>query len=71
VDKPKDITLVADSNSNTTAEYIKQLEDDLLKLKIENTYLKELRRLRLEDEVRLREQLESSTASEENVLFLS
>lgn len=66
VDKPKDITLAADSNSNTTAEYIKQLEDDLLKLKIENAYLKELRRLRLEDEARLREQLESSTASEEN-----
>lgn len=48
VDKPKDIT--PDSNLNNTAEYIKQLEDNLLKLKIENAYLEELRRLRLEDE---------------------
>lgn len=66
VDKPKDITPATDSNSNNTAEYIKQLENDLLKSRIENAYLKELRRLRLEDEARLREQLESSTASEEN-----
>lgn len=50
---------------DTSAEHIKQLEDELLKLRIENAYLKELRRLRLEDEARLREQQESSTASEE------
>ena len=49
----------------TSAEHIKQLEDELLKLRIENAYLKELRRLRLEDEARLRERQESSTASEE------
>lgn len=36
---------------DTTAEHVKQLEDELLKLKIENAYLKELRRLRLEEEV--------------------
>jgi transposase len=66
MDKPKDIKPAIDINSNYTPEYIKQLEDDLLKLKIENAYLKELRRLRLEDKARLREQLESSTASEEN-----
>ena len=46
-------------------EYIKQLEDELLKLRIENAYLKELRRLRLEEEALLKKQRESSTASEE------
>ena len=50
---------------NVEAERLKQLEDENLKLRIENAYLKELRRLRLEDEARLREQQESSTASEE------
>ena len=39
---------------DTSAEHVKQLEDELLKLRIENAYLKELRRLRLEDEARLR-----------------
>lgn len=48
-----------------SAEHLKQLEDENLKLRIENAYLKELRRLRLEDEARLREQQGSSTASEE------
>lgn len=48
-----------------SAQQIKELEDELLKLRIENAFLKEVRRLRLEDEARLREQLESSTASEE------
>lgn len=50
---------------DTNAEYVKQLEDELLKLKIENAYLKELRRLRLEEEALLKKQRESSTASEE------
>lgn len=53
------------SEVDTSTEHIKQLEDENLKLRIENAYLKELRRLRLEDEARLREQRESSTASEE------
>ncbi|MFR3618026.1 IS3 family transposase [Hominilimicola sp.] len=35
---------------DTSAEHVKELEDELLKLRIENTYLKELRRLRLEEE---------------------
>ena len=51
---------------DTSAERVKQLEDELLKLRIENAYLKELRRLRLEEEALLRKQRESSTASEEN-----
>jgi transposase-like protein len=50
---------------DTSAEHVKQLEDQLLKLKIENAYLKELRRLRLEEEALLKKQRESSTASEE------
>jgi transposase len=50
---------------DTSAEHVKQLEDELLKLKIENAYLKELRRLRLEEEALLKKQRESSTASEE------
>ncbi len=33
---------------DTSAEHVKQLEDEVLKLRIENAYLKELRRLRLE-----------------------
>lgn len=52
-------------NFDTSTEHVKELEDELLKLRIENAYLKELRRLRLEDEARQREQLESSTISEE------
>ncbi len=51
---------------DTSAEHVKQLEDELLKLRIENAYLKELRRLRLEEEALLKKQRESSTASEEN-----
>ena len=51
---------------DTSAEHVKQLEDELLKLRIENAYLKELRRLRLEEEALLKKQRESSTASEES-----
>ena len=51
---------------DTSAEHVRQLEDELLKLRIENAYLKELRRLRLEEETLLKEQRESSTASEES-----
>ena len=51
---------------DTSAKRVKELEDELLKLRIENAFLKELRRLRLEEEALLRKQRESSTASEEN-----
>ena len=53
-------------SSQPSAEYVKQLEEELLKLRIQNAYLKELRRLRLEEETLLKKQRESSTASEEN-----
>lgn len=51
---------------DASAEHIKELEDELLKLRIENAYLKELRRLRLGEEALLKKQRESSTASEES-----
>lgn len=63
--------LKKDSKSNeeksvdTSAEYVKQLENENLKLRIENAYLKELRRLRLEEKVLLKKQRESSTVSED------
>ncbi len=51
---------------DTGAKHIKELEDELLRLRIENAFLKELRRLRLEDEAKTRELHELSTVSEEN-----
>ena len=62
----KNTTLEETVPVDTSAEHIKQLEDELLKLRIENAYLKELRRLRLEEEALLKKQRESSTVSEEN-----
>ena len=50
---------------DTSVEHIKELKDELLKLRIENAFLKELRRLRLEDEAKMRERRSSFTASEE------
>lgn len=57
---------VKESPNDTNTEHIKQLEDELLRLRIENAYLKELRRLRLEEEALLKKQRESFTASEDN-----
>ena len=51
---------------DTSAEHVRELEDELLKLRIENAFLKELRRLRLEDEAKMRERQESSAASEDS-----
>lgn len=59
--KPIEETVPVD----TSVEHVKELEDELLKLRIENAFLKELRRLRLEEEALLKKQRESSTASEE------
>ena len=57
---------VEESSVDTSAEHVKELEDELLKLRIENAFLKELRRLRLEDEENMRERHLSSTVSDEN-----
>lgn len=54
------------SNIDTSAEHVRELEDELLKLRIENAFLKELRRLRLEDEAKMREERESSVVSEDD-----
>ena len=66
MDNKKSSTPVETVPVDTGVERIKQLEDELLKLRIENAYLKELRRLRLEEEALLKKQRELSTASEEN-----
>ena len=69
LDKPKinDKSQVQEERVvDTSAEHVKELEDELLKLRIANAFLKELRRLRLEDEAKMRERHSSSTASEEN-----
>ena len=67
----KDIKIRTEQNEtdsvDTRAEYVKQLEDELLKLRIENAFLKELRRLRLEDEAKMKDLQESSTASEDSL----
>ena len=60
-DSAKDNTSI-----DTSAEHVKELEDELLKLRIENAFLKESRRLRLEDEAKMRERRELSPVSEDN-----
>ena len=55
-----------ETSVDTSAEHVRELEDELLKLRIENAFLKELRRLRLEDEAKTREQLGSSAVSEDD-----
>ena len=60
-DSAKDNTSI-----DTSAEHVKELEDELLKLRIENAFLKESRRLRLEEEAKMRERRESSPVSEDN-----
>ena len=66
LENKKKITSEETVSVDTSVEHIKRLEDELLKLRIENAYLKELRRLRLEEETLLKKQRESSTVSEEN-----
>lgn len=52
-------TIQSEKLDNKTAAYIKQLEDALLKARIENTYLKELTRLCLKENALLMEKRES------------
>lgn len=69
LDKPRIDSMVNKPEErvfDTSAEHVKELEDELLKLRIENAFLKELRRLRLEDEAKMREWRSSSAASEES-----
>lgn len=54
-------------SSVSESERIKELEKQVRYLEIENAYLKELRRLRLEEARVMKEQQESSTTSEEHL----
>ena len=57
--KNKSLPVNADNpDAAADKERIRQLEDELLKLRIENAYLKELRRLRLEEEALQRKRRE-------------
>lgn len=51
---------------DTSVEHVQELEDENLKLRIENAFLKELRRLRLEDEAKTRGLQKSSAVSEDH-----
>ena len=66
VSKPKESKSTTIESVSNNSEYLKQLEDENLKLRIENAYLKEVRRLRLEEETLLKKQRESSAASEDS-----
>lgn len=66
MDKEKLIREIEESGSDEQKELLKQLQEENLRLRIENAFLKESRRLRLEEEARLNELRESSTVSEEN-----
>jgi transposase len=57
---------VVSGDSNEQEDLLKQLQEENLHLRIENAFLKEARRLRLEEEDLLNELRESSTVSEEN-----
>ena len=65
VKKPKTASRPKLLTTKALEERIANLEEQLLHTKIENAYLKELRRLRLEEQQLLRKQRESSTASED------
>ena len=66
MDKEKIIREIEEGDSDEQKELLKQLQEENLRLRIENAFLKEARRLRLEEEDLLRKQRESSTASGEN-----
>ena len=66
MDTEKIIQEINGGDSDEQKELLKQLQEENLKLRIENAFLKEVRRLRLEEEALQRKQRESSTASEEN-----
>ena len=66
MNKDKIIQAIEKSDSEEQKEFLKKLQEENLYLRIENAYLKELKRLRLEEETHLNELRESSTASEEN-----
>ena len=66
MDKEKVIREIEESGTEEEKKLLRQLQEENLRLRIENAFLKEARRLRLEEEARLNEQRGSSTVSEEN-----
>lgn len=69
VDKPDNNTQNTSADNtgiDTSVEHVRELEEEIFRLRLENDFLKELRRLRLEDEARTRERLGSSAASEDD-----
>ena len=66
MDKEKIIHEINAGDSDEQKELLKQLQEENLKLRIENAFLKEVRRLRLEEEALQKKQRELSTASEES-----
>ena len=62
--KAKD--LLQQTKIDTSVEHVKELEDENLRLRIENAFLKELRRLRLEDEAKMKALQKSLAVSEDN-----
>jgi transposase len=66
MDKDKIFREIEEGDSDGQKELLKQLQEENLRLRIENAFLKEARRLRLEEEGLLNELRESSTVSEEN-----
>ncbi|MBR0380347.1 MAG: IS3 family transposase [Mogibacterium sp.] len=65
MDKDKIVREIEKSDSDEQKAFLEQLQEENLRLRIENAFLKESRRLRLEEEGLLNELRESSTASEE------
>ncbi len=65
MEKSKSIIELSNENIKSNSDYLKQLEDENLRLRIENAYLKEVRRLRLEEKPQ-KEKRESSTVSEDH-----
>lgn len=57
---------LSESSSSDQAEKLKKLEEENLHLRIENAYLKELRRLRQEERQKTKSLRESFTVSEKN-----
>ena len=66
MDKEQIIRNIENGDAEDQKEFLRQLQEENLRLRIENAFLKEVRRLRLEEEALLNELRESSTASEEN-----
>jgi transposase len=66
MNKPDLIKDKRSSEENEKDNYLEQLENENLSLRIENAYLKELRRLRLEAEASTKEKRESSAVSEDH-----